>query len=450
MDCNLYEGNKISWYLTSPEGKRVDYIGEIAFTGRREEGPPVIRIDEGIEYQRMDGFGATFNESGWYLLNLLDESARDRVLKAFFHPDEGSGYTVCAAPIGHNDYSLSYYSFNETDGDINMENFSIQRDKGCLIPYIKSALRYNRFILATRPDYPPRWMLDGEKRLQRKYYDAFSLYLLKYVLEYEKEGITVDYISVFNEPMIYTQITGEEIGLLIKDHLGPLFEKHNIKTKIQATDAFDRGQACKEWPPVLDDPDARKYVSTATFHGYWWERSTPFMLGSLYEKYRDIPIWQTECMNLYTKPILEYVDGEVWGKMILDDINNGVAAWIFWNMLVDEHGGPWNQDPFNPGFEQDGIAVINQEDRSVTYTAKYYYFTHFSRFIKPGAVRIHSVDVEDNLKWVRFSAFKNPDGNKVFVVLNSNQHEAAVRLEYKGNSASIRLPGHSIATLLWR
>ena len=39
--------------------------------------------------------------------------------------------------------------------------------------------------------------------------------------EYEKEGITIDYLALFNEPGGYTEIPFEDIRDLLADHVGP-------------------------------------------------------------------------------------------------------------------------------------------------------------------------------------------------------------------------------------
>ena len=109
--------------------------------------------------QTIDGFGGCFNELGWDALNLLDSQKKQEVLNSLFHPTEGVCFTYCRTPIGGNDFSRNWYSLNDTEGDFKMKNFSIERDKEALIPYLKSALAINPDMkLWACPWSPPTWM----------------------------------------------------------------------------------------------------------------------------------------------------------------------------------------------------------------------------------------------------------------------------------------------------
>src|ERR1700734_232733 len=84
----------------------------------------------------MVGFGACFNELGWTSLSALGDADRDSVMKEFFQPGEGARFSYCRMPIGANDFAREAYSYNETDGDFAMKNFSIAHDKDTLVPFI--------------------------------------------------------------------------------------------------------------------------------------------------------------------------------------------------------------------------------------------------------------------------------------------------------------------------
>jgi glucosylceramidase len=114
-------------------------------------------------------------------------------------------------------------------------------------------------------DYPPDWMLfDVEKNqdVDPRYFDALARYYLRYLREYEKQGILIDYLSLFNEPGIYTKISYDKIRDLLKNHVGPLLVREGMRTKVQFSEAPDRADAHRNYPKVLDDPEARKYVTT--------------------------------------------------------------------------------------------------------------------------------------------------------------------------------------------
>ena len=58
-------------------------------------------------------------------------------------------------------------------------------------------------------DYPPDWMLfDMHKNqdVDPKFFPALARYYVRYLEEYQKQGIFIDYLSLFNEPDVYTKI----------------------------------------------------------------------------------------------------------------------------------------------------------------------------------------------------------------------------------------------------
>lgn len=79
--------------------------------------------------QVIDGFGSCFNELGWTSLNQLSDADRESILNELFSPGVGANFTICRMPVAANDFALKWYSYNETDGDFAMANFSIENDK---------------------------------------------------------------------------------------------------------------------------------------------------------------------------------------------------------------------------------------------------------------------------------------------------------------------------------
>jgi glucosylceramidase len=77
------------------------------------------------------------------------------------------------------------------------------------------------------------------------------------------------------------------------------------------------------------------------------------------------------------------------------------------------------------------------------YTSSYYYIGHFSKFINPGAKRITSSPSRSQLLT---TAFKNPDGSVVVVVMNQGNNKTPFNLWINGKSAETTALPHSINT----
>lgn len=95
----------------------------------------------GEKRQEILGFGGCFNELGWDALQKTKEEVRQEFLKELYGA-EGCAFNMGRVPIGANDFSLEWYSCDETDGDYELKDFNVERDKEYTVPYIREAQKY--------------------------------------------------------------------------------------------------------------------------------------------------------------------------------------------------------------------------------------------------------------------------------------------------------------------
>jgi glucosylceramidase len=458
-------GQDVQVCVSAKSGERMAPGSPLRFEPSRPKDVPSFRIDDSVTFQKIDGFGASFLEAGMICLNSLPSDRQEGVLRMLFDPKTGAGFSAMKTVIAATDFMSAgpFYTYDDTAGDVELQHFSIQRDLGPngLITYIKRARKYGHFMLQAPMDYAPDWMLttvqDKEHQdVDPKYYDVLAHYYLRYLREYEKQGVFIDYLSLFNEPGIYTKIRYEEIRDLLKNHVGPLFAREGVKTRIQLSEAPERGEASKSYATVLDDPEARKYVACLPYHGYGWKDFDG--IAELHRRYPDLPLWMTEICYAYDSgtppsmplPRYDFLDGDWWGNEIVSDLEAGASAWIYWNMILDQNGGPWLVSEVHedgPENIQHPVIIIDRYRRKVTYTGLYYYLAHFSKFVRPGSVRIETTGSAEH---VRCISFKSPDGGLVAQVLNSQHHPATVLLAWHGRVLRLSLLPLSITTCLWK
>lgn len=104
-------------------------------------------------------WGTCFNELGWDALNVLPGQDKEDILKRLFSPEGDLCFTLGRFPMNANDFSRNWYSCDEVPGDFELKYFNIDRDKTSLVPYIKSAQRYNpHMTFWISPWSPPSWM----------------------------------------------------------------------------------------------------------------------------------------------------------------------------------------------------------------------------------------------------------------------------------------------------
>lgn len=161
----------------------------------------------GVKKQEVLGFGGCFNELGWETLQIASDESRKAFLDELFLPG-GCNFNYGRVPIGANDFSIDWYSCDDTPDDFALEHFNIDRDKKYTIPFIREAQkRQQEFPVFASPWSPPVWMKVpkvynyGIIRMEKQVLWAYANYFVKFVQAYAEEGIDVFQVHVQNEPM---------------------------------------------------------------------------------------------------------------------------------------------------------------------------------------------------------------------------------------------------------
>ncbi|MBD0380877.1 glycoside hydrolase family 30 protein [Paenibacillus sedimenti] len=406
------------------------------------------------KFQVAEGFGGCFNELGFAALSHLPEDERAKVMHALFHPDGEHKFSICRLPIGASDYALEWYSLNETDGDLEMKHFSIERDLKYLIPYIKEALTYNPELkLFASPWSPPTWMKFpkaynyGALRWEKEILEAYALYFVKFVEAYRNEGITIHQIHVQNEVVADQKFpsclwTGEQLRDFIRDYLGPAFDKHGIDAEIWLG-TINAPEPWQEWLKkstsdfnayaftVLSDPEAYKYVKGI---GYQW--AGKYGIQRTVQSYPELRYMQTEneCGDgTNTWDYAKYVF-----NLYQHYFTNGVNAYMYWNMVLEPKGrSTW-------GWEQNSMITVDPGAHQALFNPEYYVMKHFSHFVTPGSTRI-------GLKgpWTGNAlAFERPNGDKVVVIANPFTEARVVRFSAGNDVYTFELEPESFNTIV--
>ena len=278
VQCQRSKGPDITVYSSSNSGDRLTRHSDLKFTGNLKSELPVIIINEDSIFQKIDGFGASFNEAGMICLNSLDPEAKKKFWQALFSPDSGAGFTLMKSPIAACDFASAgpWYSYNDISGDTSMKHFTIERDLGPngLITFIKNASGYGKFEIQSPMDYAPDWMYYGMKKkpemnIKPEFYNALANYYLKYLQAYAANGVTINYLVMFNESDCsgggYSSVTYKEMGEILKSHLISRLQVSGLPAKIMLGEPCSRDEALIKFPVVLDDPEVRNILANLHF-----------------------------------------------------------------------------------------------------------------------------------------------------------------------------------------
>ncbi len=400
--CKTKKTEQFTFITSTPHDRWEESSYPVMPSGH--EGIPLITVDPEALQQTVDGFGACFNELGWDALNVLPDSSRQKILKDFFTP-EGCNFTICRVPIGANDYARDWYSLDETPGDFGMEHFSIDRDKEVLIPYIKAAMAYNPDLKVwASPWCPPSWMKTNDNYacrpaevndlspegagkegvtefiMKEPYLKAYALYFEKFVQAYRKEGIHLYAVHVQNEPNSCQPFPScvwkpSDQAIFIGRYLGPQFKKDNLNAQIWYG-TYERPYI-ENVDTILQDPLAGPYITGV---GFQWAGKQA--IAGIHEKYPDLKLMQTEseCGDGSN----DWKAAEYTWSLIKHYFENGISAYMYWNMVLDETGkSRW-------GWKQNSLITVDTKTRNFRYNPEYYLFKQLSHTVKPGAVKLKS------------------------------------------------------------
>ncbi len=476
IGCKASKDLAMEVYETSAGGNALTNVN--AFS--ENENPIAVTLNPNEKFQTIIGFGGSFTESSAYLLNRLSETNRKKVLNAYFS-ETGARYSLTRTHINSCDFSLKQYAYAMVDGDKNLDSFSIEEDKNDLIPMILEAksISKNGFNIIASPWTAPPWMKDNRSwiggKLLREYNDTWALYYSKYIDAYKKEGVDIWGLTVINEPhgngnnwesMLFSP---EEMTLFVQNHLGPTLESHG-KSGVKIL-GYDQNRAgLQEWVDAMfRDEKTSKYFAGTAIH--WYESTYDYFPDALQYAHKkapskyliqteacvdsEIPHWNDDAWywkkeatdwgwdwagekdkHLHPK----YAPVNRYAADIIGCLNNWVDGWVDWNMVLDKQGGPnW--------FKNWCVApvIVDPEKDEVYLTPLYYVMSHFSKFMRPGAVKIGCTIANQELM---ATAVKNPDGTIALAIFNPTDRLQTLEINLNQQKKNISINAKALQTVV--
>ena len=467
-----------------------------------------LTLDLSTRYQRILGFGGAFTEAAAVTLARLPSRVQDEVISAYFS-EEGLGYSLGRVPINSCDFSVGSYNFDDATDDFLLERFdhSLHHDNLTLIPLIQRALRASvprssssssrsegrgtpALKLFASPWSPPGWMkgngqMTGSSspclKADKRYHEAWALYYVKWLQAYQQHGIPFFALTVQNEPEFAApweacSYTPEEMAAFVADYLSPTLQRHHLEPHILAYD-HNKDHVMKWAEVVYADKRAAEAVWGLAVH--WYSGDSFDLLQDAHDLSPHHHLLATEACNCPGTQINDWGRAEKYAHDIIGDLNNWVEGWTDWNLVLDERGGPNHL-----GNLCDAPVLVRTDHNppSVHFQPTYYVMGHFSRFLRPGAVRVkhsltsterhrrvHRVGGEGSVDAgaqgmsepqtadessenanVEVTTFLDEEKGQVIIVLFNPSHtDEKVRIDGKGDqSVMMTVPGHSLHTLV--
>jgi glucosylceramidase len=450
---------KVTVYTTAENSNlRLTQTAVLNFSpyGQPFETEPAVFVDPNKKFQTFVGVGGALTDASAEVFAKLPKNKQQELLEKYYDVNKGIGFSLARTNIHSCDFSSDSYTYVK-ENDTELKSFSVSHDQQYRIPLIKQAIAAagGKLPMFVSPWSPPGWMKDNKDmlhggKLLPAYYQSWANYYIKFIKTYQEIGIPIWALSVQNEPMAKQtwescNYSAEEETNFIKNYLGPTLVKSGLGDKKLIAWDHNRDLLYQRASAVLNDPAAAKYVWGIGFH--WYESWTGG--GNLYdnvrlvnEAYPNTHLMFTEgCVEKYDATrVKEWRYGEIYGRAMINDFNNGTVAWTDWNILLDEKGGPNHVGNFC-------FAPVHADTKTgeLTYLNSFYYIGHFSKFIRPGAKRIISSASRGQ---ILTTAFQNTNGSIVVVVMNPSNDNIPYHMSIGNKAVEVTSLPHSIQTLV--
>jgi len=457
-DLSLAQNVSI-WMTTDNQKTKLKQQPSISFSAGSSGSAPTVFVDETEGYQSIEGFGASFTDSAAYLLNeKVPASQLNSVMTSLFDHTNGIGVSFVRNPMGASDLARYDYSYDDMPAgqtDPNLTNFSIAHDLVDIVPLVKLAKQINpQLKIMANPWSPPGWMKTSDSMiggfLLSSDYTPFSNYFVKYIQAYAAQGISIDYVSMQNEPLFLpSNYPGMCMPATVTDTTcgtSPTDETTAIQNTLSSLSSAGLTTKILIYDHNWDRPDYPKTVLSNSqisgsgqiagiaWHGYG---GTPGAMSALQEAFPALGNYETEHSGG------TWVSDQV--KADFEEITQVMRNWgksyVKWSLALDQNHGPHTGGcgTCNP------LVTVSESSGAVSYDIDYYTLGQYSKFVLPGAVRVYS----SNAPGFVSVAFKNPDGSKVLVVYNEGRSPQSFQAAWGSQSFTYSLSGLSGATFVW-
>jgi len=286
------------------------------------------------------------------------------------------------------------------------------------VPTAKRAIELGAIVFAS-PWNPPSDMVEtfnrngdtAAKRLKYDKYAAYSQHLNDFVSYMKSNGVNLYAISVQNEPDYahdWTWWTPQEMLRFMKDYAGSI-----TGAKVMAPESFSYLKEMSD--PILNDPQALANMDILGAHTYGTQfNNFPYPLFK--QKGAGKELWMSEVY--YPNSNANSADNWPEALDVSYHIHNAMVeadfqAYVWW--YIRRQYGPMKEDG--------------------TISKRGYNMAHFSKFVRPGFVRVEATKNPDTQTFI--SAYK---GDNKVVIVAINRGTSAVNQKFvlqNGNASTV-------------
>ena len=205
--------------------------------------------------------------------------------------------------------------------------------------------------------------------------------------------------------------------------LGATLARSGLSTRAECCASISWNYAQQYAAAIETDKPANTATALFTSHGYFAAPNSPLKGWSK-------PVWETEWAPFDTGPFdPAWDDGsQLSGFTWAQNIYTGLTAANLGAFLY-----LWGANTSTTTITGPNTGLVEVKGNTVATSGRLWAFASYSRFIRPGAVRIGTTTSDAGLE---VSAFRNSDGSTAVIVLNSAHSRQAATFSLRGLDAA--------------
>ena len=423
--------------------KQVNYLSYITSPNYYE----TVDVNPAKVFQTVDGFGYTLTGGSATLINKMEISQQEKLLSELFScSDKGICVSYLRISMGASDLDAEVFSYNDippSTEDLSLSKFSLSKDTINLIPILKKILAINPEIkIMATPWSPPLWMKNNKQSvgggLLAQYYSVYADYFVTYLKAMKSQGINIDAVTLQNEPQHGGNnpsmvMSSAEQADFVAHHLGPKFQKENIKTKIII---WDHNCDNPSYPiDVLKNTEAKPFIDGSAFHLY---NGSIEALSQVHQAFPDKNLYFTE---QWTGANGSFAGDFKWHikNVIIGSMRNWSKTALEWNLANDATFGP-----HTPGGCTECKGAITITGNTYSKNVAFYIIGQVSKFVPASSKVIETT----NFASIPNVAFITPNEKVILLVLNESEDTKIFNIGFGGKKAIATLPANAAGTFL--
>ncbi|KAK0636597.1 glycoside hydrolase family 30 protein [Bombardia bombarda] len=399
---------------------------------RRQTSGSTITVDLSKTYQTIDGFGTSQAFQRAVQMSKLSEAEQRKALDLLFNTTSGGGLSILRNGIGSSpdmssDHMVSIAPKNPGSPSASMTYSWDGSDNKQLWVSQEAQNRYGVKTIYADAWSAPGYMktngndanggslcgVTGAKCSSGDWRQAYADYLVKYIQLYKESNVTITHLGFLNEPELTTSYasmrsTAQQAVDFIKI-LHPTLAAANLSSPISIACCDAEGWSSQSsMLATLKSVD--DMLGTITAHAYTSSPQSP--MNSRH------PVWQTEAADLQGAWTSAWYarggagEGWTWANNVYTAVvNANASAYLYW---IGVQAGNTNSH------------MIHINNGKVEASKRLWALGQWSRFVRPGAVRVGTSGTASGMKT---AAFRNVDGAVAVVFINSGS--AAGRVSVK-------------------